>query len=390
MHFDETATDSGKYQVTLKAADGTELSNPVILDNNIQTYKFYSKDTTSELGVSFNTKSDVNTQLNNDGVDGASGKYNTFNIDKTIELVDKNNTKLGSTKLTENELPGKVTIAGTNGITFEIDHSGFDGIDLNESAQFGIKSELFYSTDGFATSNSFNAGDVITLNGGIFVDTSSDLSHYQLNNDIPITVGTNLSYTATLVDDMKNPIDGAPKIVVDNNKSYSFGDPELIFQTGDLAVGTTEFMVGKEATTNAILKTQEIEIDRLENIKAGTNLSFHNGDLSMDIDSLTNGQATFTVEGGNIDNSIQIQIGANAGQTLEFGIKDMRSQALGLTSGEAGSVILKDQDGNDVEIHFTSAKVSNGSNKEFGLSVATTEHAQAAIVAIDQAINRFQ
>ena len=72
-------------------------------------------------------------------------------------------------------------------------------------------------------------------------------------------------------------------------------------------------MVGKEATTNAILKTQEIEIDRLENIKAGTNLSFHNGDLSMDIDSLTNGQATFTVEGGNIDNWIQIQIGANEG-----------------------------------------------------------------------------
>ena len=61
----------------------------------------------------------------------------------------------------------------------------------------------------------------------------------------------------------------------------------------------------------------------------------------MDIDSLTNGQATFTVKGGNIDNSIQIQIGANAGETLEFGIKDMRSQAIGLTSGEAGSVILK-------------------------------------------------
>ena len=54
LHFDETATDSGKFQVTLKAADGTELSDPVILDNNIQTYKFYSKDTTSELGVSFN------------------------------------------------------------------------------------------------------------------------------------------------------------------------------------------------------------------------------------------------------------------------------------------------------------------------------------------------
>ena len=76
---------------------------------------------------------------------------------------------------------------------------------------------------------------MITLNGGIFVDTSSDISQYQLNNDIPITVGTNLSYTATLVDDMKNPIDGAPKIVVDNDKSYSFGDPELIFSNRNLS-----------------------------------------------------------------------------------------------------------------------------------------------------------
>ena len=35
-----------------------------------------------------------------------------------------------------------------------------------------------------------------------------------------------------------------------------------------LEVGSTEFMVGKESTTNAILETNGIEIDRLENIKA--------------------------------------------------------------------------------------------------------------------------
>ena len=97
---------------------------------------------------------------------------------------------------------------------------------------------------------------------------------------------------------------------------------------------------------------------------------------------MTNGQATFTVEGGNIDNSIQIQIGANAGQTLEFGIKDMRAQALGLTSDEADPIKLKDQDGNDVKLSFSQVlTVSNGSNKEYGISVLTTEHAQAAIVA---------
>ena len=45
----------------------------------------------------------------------------------------------------------------------------------------------------------------------------------------------------------------------------------------------------------------------------------------MDIADLTNGEATFTIDGGTIDHSIQIQIGANAGQTLEFGIRDMRA-----------------------------------------------------------------
>ena len=72
---------------------------------------------------------------------------------------------------------------------------------------------------------------------------------------------------------------------------------------------------------------------------------------------------TFTIEGGNIDNSIQIQIGANAGQTLDFGIKDMRSQALGLSSDKSDPMKLKDKDGNDVEVHFTSASVSNGSKR---------------------------
>ena len=325
LMFEETGEESGKFQVSLIDKDGmTSLSDPVILDNNIQTYEFYSGG--NKIGVSFNTISNVNTDLSSEVE--ASGKYNTFNIDKTIELVDKENNVLGSQKLTEHEPAGTIEISA-NGITYEIEHNGFDGIDINEFARFGIKSELLFSTDGFnENSTKFNPGETITLNGGIFVSTSSDISQYQSENEIAITVGTNLSYTATLTDDMDNAINGAPKIVVNDDKAYSFGDPaNITFQTDDLTDGFTEFMVGKEATTNAILKTKEIEIDRLENIQADSNLSFHNGDLTMDIDSLTNGQATFTVTGGNIDNSIQIQIGANAGQTLNFGIKDMRSQA---------------------------------------------------------------
>ena len=47
---------------------------------------------------------------------------------------------------------------------------------------------------------------------------------------------------------MGNAIDGAPKIVVNDDKAYSFGDPaNITFQTDHLTDGFTEFMVGKEA-----------------------------------------------------------------------------------------------------------------------------------------------
>ena len=51
----------------------------------------------NKIGVSFNTITNVNTDLS--GVEEASGKYNTFNIDKTIELVDKENNVLGKSKI---------------------------------------------------------------------------------------------------------------------------------------------------------------------------------------------------------------------------------------------------------------------------------------------------
>ena len=42
LKFEETAADSGKFQVSLIDKDGTTVLDPVLLDNNIQTYEFYS------------------------------------------------------------------------------------------------------------------------------------------------------------------------------------------------------------------------------------------------------------------------------------------------------------------------------------------------------------
>ena len=183
LKFEETEEDSGKFQVSLINKDGTTvLSDPVLLDNNIQTYEFYSGG--NKIGVSFNTITNVNTDLSS--VEEASGKYNTFNIDKTIELVDKENTVLGSQKLTDSEPAGTIEITA-NGITYEIEHNGFDGIDINEFASFGIKSDLLFSTDGFVKhSTKFNRGDTITLNGGIFVNTSVTLTNINMQMRFPL------------------------------------------------------------------------------------------------------------------------------------------------------------------------------------------------------------
>ena len=50
---------------------------------------------------------------------------------------------------------------------------------------------------------------------------------------------------------------------------------------------------------------------------------------------------------------------------------------------------MKDNDGNEVDVNLTeTSSVSNGSKKEYGISVLTAEHAEAAIVAFDQAITK--
>ena len=71
----------------------TVLSEPVVLDNNIQTYDFYKPDG-SKLGVSFNTIRDINTPLNAVDPLVVPDMNNTFNIDKKIELVDKKNNQV--------------------------------------------------------------------------------------------------------------------------------------------------------------------------------------------------------------------------------------------------------------------------------------------------------
>ncbi len=380
-----TDTGSGKYSVTLVDSDGTTaISDPVILDDNIQNYEFYSGG--SKIGVSFQTVDDVNTSLN---AATADGKYNQFNIDKEL-VLNENGNRIASEVMTQGTPAGTVTFSAA-GIDYEVTHSGFAGIDINESADFGIASAYSYSTDGFSTSTVFNPGDQITLNGGIFVDTSSDEAQYTTpTSSMTIALTTNNSFTAELVDGVGGST-GAMKMVVSDNGSYSFGNPANVsFTTDTLADGTFQFIVGQDTTKNAVLETMGVEIETLEDVNPNSTLSFSNGDLEMDVASLSNGNATFSISGGTIDQSVSFQIGANEGQMLKFGIEDMRSEAVGISSKTAdGTMDIKTKEGKTVTVHFTKISgVQNGTESEYAIDVSTAEKAEAAIAAYDQAISK--
>ncbi|WP_339171683.1 flagellin [Anoxybacillus sp. FSL W8-1294] len=392
LAYAETWPGSGQFTVTLQDKNGNALSEAVILDNNQQNYEFYSAPGV-KLGVSFTTVNNINAQL---AANNENNNYNEFDINIELSLR-KNGTQIGTATLSPADAnAGNLTITGSDGITYRISHNGYGNTNLNQTAAFGIQSTLYYSTDNMNYYTSFNAGENLTLNGGIFVDTANNLSDYPTGvTSITIGVGTTTAYTAKLVDSSYKQLAGTPTIVVNDNSSYSFGgNTGVSFTTGTLSAGTRTFTVGANTTTKATLSMNGIDIETLNNIAPNSKLQFHNGDLTMDVGALTKGEATFTITGGTFDQSLKIQIGANEGQTLNIGIDDMRALALKLSSDTASaSASFQNNLGETLIACYTSvSNVNNGdssSNTEYALDVTTHEKAAAAVKVYDYAISRI-
>ncbi|WP_281271549.1 flagellin [Peribacillus asahii] len=103
--------------------------------------------------------------------------------------------------------------------------------------------------------------------------------------------------------------------------------------------------------------------------------------------------ATFEIENAEEDNSATLQIGANAGQTVNLEIKDMSAGALGVSaSEEGGEQEIELLNGEKVKVWYTTTKqVNDGMSKEaieFGLDISSNEKAAAAITVLDDAIQR--
>ncbi|WP_318615792.1 flagellin [Sporosarcina sp. YIM B06819] len=121
-----------------------------------------------------------------------------------------------------------------------------------------------------------------------------------------------------------------------------------------------------------------------------------NGTVSITADDLaktlklTTDQGAQNVVGSDaVDEGLKLQIGANAGQSINIDVNDMRSAALKISgdANESGANVTA-KDGK-VASYVSTASVTNGTennNSEYALDISTHEKATAALSVLDDAI----
>ncbi|WML46899.1 flagellin [Neobacillus sp. PS3-34] len=118
--------------------------------------------------------------------------------------------------------------------------------------------------------------------------------------------------------------------------------------------------------------------------------------LILNSASVKEGSFSFDIKesGTGQDNSLHMQIGANAGQTVTLEINDMRSKALQISSDKGGDTEQNTTllNGKTQKVWYTAIPgADNGTSAntpEYAIDVTSNEKAQAAITLYDDAIQR--
>lgn len=408
IKFAETASSSGKFTATLYAADGTTaLSDAVILDDNTQKYDFYAVGGTSKLGVSFDTVADVNTNVNTQ-ISDLTKATQSFGVGTKLALIDTNNVYGGGagSELASTTLTAAKSTATTGDTTASINYGG-GSVDLNFTAGSLTQGNTASLTVSNALTASLNGGTAVTLTKGndltfaegVTISTSSNINDYTDGSSAIIAIKNDSVTMASLTDASNNQIAGTSKIQVAANSSYNFGNGVSFTTAATLANSIGTFDVTSATQTNATLKKGAEVLDTQTNIAPNTTLSFQNGDLTMDVGAvsgLDNGTATFGISGGVKDQSLTMQVGANAGQTFSINMNDMRADALDIsnTTASAEKEVTNSQ-GQTIKASYRSTtdgkEVTNGTDNtgtEYALDVTDTKKATAAIAVLDEAIQK--
>ncbi len=217
-------------------------------------------------------------------------------------------------------------------------------------------------------------------------------------------VTSSTAYTATIQNADGSAVTGAASFALTGTTATESAD--LGFNVGlnydgtKIAAGDTYFSVQDVTSADDYRMTlaRDVNKDGNYNTVDVKQQAFHLGDTvklgttGVSIDTTTSttksDAATFVIQNGVKDNSLQVQIGANSGQSLSVDINDMRAGALNLTGTKAGQTITA-QDGKVASVTADATVTDGTSNKttQFALDISTADKATAAISVIDDAIN---
>jgi len=237
---------------------------------------------------------------------------------------------------------------------------------------------------------------------GILVDFDKAQLEALANNadkQIKFTIEQDTRMTAQVFKANGDAVTGYSQTTLNDDalaaENLSIGeDISIHYATGaDLKEGDIFFSVNAGVTNfdMSLIDTNTGKVKANTAFNEGENVDFAAYGVSVDTAAgvADGANVTFKVKSGVQDNSLQMQIGANAGQSFSVDINDMRSAALKVAGTESDTQTVIDN-GVSYTAKFTSTKtVTNGTTSdgaEAALDVSTHENATAAVKVINNAI----
>ncbi|MBS7525788.1 hypothetical protein KHM83_03750 [Fusibacter paucivorans] len=340
--------------------------------------------------------------------DGASLTIASDAVEDVITVSDGTNTGTASA-LSDNTAGQALSVTvGTETLDFVIDQSTLTSgevlsttiqseftISLSDTsgpAQIGsdfVVTELELADPSSVSNISFGAsGLLVDLDATGLLALSSQAASY----DQTITVGESTEYTAQLQNADGSTIVGAGQFALTgtgDDVTIDLGkDVVLTYDEADLAEGDIFFGVNDNVTEFTFDLTGAGTASTT--IQAGETADFGNG-ITMDTDdtlATSAGTITFEVENTTLDNSVNMQIGANTGQKISIAIDDVGSVALGVSASTASATNAFTVDGKNYVANFKAAATveADGDVTEFSLDISSYENATAAVHIIDTAL----
>ncbi|WP_285290753.1 flagellin [Bacillus sp. ISL-45] len=308
----------------------------------------------------------------------------------TLETIDVNTFSVKDSSGTINDTYTIGEQYNNHGISFRIEDAA--GFAAGDKAEFKIEAEsatVGTLQQGFAAANTGN--NVVTFTQPITVTTAAEAGDWSLTKS-----GTNWKVEFTPAAGTAPTItDTVAETALYDNHGISFHFASVDMADGDKITFNTP---GAQQFYQYSVEMGGVEQVVAPNVADGVDpvvLAFDVTD-GLSLNSLALKEGSFSFEVTDMlavkENSLNFQIGANAGQAVSLEVNDMRAQALKVSADGAGEKQVTMADGTVKSVWYTEAPtVNNGvsaASTEFAVDVTSHEKAQAAITVFSDAIQQ--